>query len=79
MTIEDVKAEIARGQVEAVRMLDEWCSRSGGREVLLVRNYSRTFTLWLRDPAGRGSPREFTGESPEAARANAAEAIRGEL
>ena len=78
MTIDDVKAELARGQAEAVRMLDAWLSSVGGRELRISRDYaSRTYCLVLRD--GLAIFGRFSGDSPEACRANAAEAIRSEI
>lgn len=71
MTIEDVKAELARGQAEAVRMLDEWVKKFPGSTYAV----SDTCCLLISD----SRMRRFVGDSPEAARANAAEAIRGEL
>lgn len=81
MTIEEVKVELARGQAEAVRMLDAWVAQGD------LRSWSVHVVLYPGGPEWRcvlrytmGSPRyTATGDSPEAARANAAEAIRSEL
>lgn len=80
MSEDEIRAAIARGQAEAVRMLDEWVRADGKREQRLAHWGEAPFACVLRDVDDMGERwRAFTGDSPEAARANAAEAIRGEL
>ena len=81
MTVDDVKAELARGQAEAVRILDAWSRAKPGRMVALNHWLDGRFEILIGDDyRGRfGDRRYFLGDSPEAARANAAEAIRFEI
>lgn len=81
MTEADIKAELARGQAEAVRMLDRWIVMAEGRSWEIRHSYGGRpgFTCEMFDSLRDRNPMLFRGDSPEAARANAAEAIRGEL
>ncbi len=80
MTIDDVKAEIERGQAEAVKMLDRWGFARGKDRRVEFCNIDGKCVVELFDPAWQGRKlRSFYGDSPEAARANAAEAIRSDL
>lgn len=77
MSEDEIRAAIARGQAEAVRMLDRWVAGALNREIQLSNRYGGRFCCELIGQTRRS--RVFWGDSPEAARANAAEAIRGEL
>ena len=76
MTIDDVKAELARGQGAAVEMLDRWASK-GYRSWYVEHQFGDKWRCGLLDNEREG--RYVYGDSPEAARANAAESVRHEL
>jgi len=80
MTTQEIEAELARGQLEAVRMLDAWVALAKGRSWEVRNRYDGCWqVLLMGDFKGTSDGRLVLGDSPEAARANAAEAIRGEL
>jgi hypothetical protein len=73
----DIKAELARGQAEAVRMLDAWAG-AGKFRAWVTKNIDGNWYCLLED-GGADTCRIHHSTTPEAARANAAEAIRSEV
>lgn len=75
MTETHLEIEILRGQLRAVKALDDWARASVLRSWLIVWDGTGCWCT-LYDANGRS--RRYHGESPEAARANAAEAVRAD-
>ncbi len=79
-----LKSEIQRGQIEAVRMLDAWIRSGWPRARRWQCDYGNAPTVdgldWRCALYDAGRLHHVShGDSPESARANAAESIRSEL